>query len=42
MRARQQKWWQWLGEVSESGGRVARFEGGSGYTKDTGAPAGTR
>ena len=39
MRARQQKWWPWLGEVSEAGGRIARFEGGSGYTKGIWRPS---
>ncbi len=24
----QQKWWRWLGEESESGGRIGRYEGG--------------
>ena len=28
MRARQQKWFRWLGEPSESGGVIGRFEGG--------------
>jgi hypothetical protein len=28
MAARQRKWWRWLGETSESGGPIARHEGG--------------
>lgn len=28
MRAQRAKWWRWLGERSESGGRVGRYEGG--------------
>ena len=28
MRSQQQKWWRWLGEPSESGGLIGRFEGG--------------
>jgi hypothetical protein len=32
MRDRQQKWWRWLGEASESGGLIGRFEGGSSRT----------
>ena len=28
MRAGQRKWWRWLGEPSESGGIIRRFEGG--------------
>ena len=31
MRAGQKKWFRWLGEPSESGGRIGRFEGGQ-YT----------
>lgn len=26
--AEQQKWWRWLGEESEAGGRIGRYEGG--------------
>ena len=29
LRARQTKWFRWLGDESESGGRIARFEGGT-------------
>ncbi len=29
MRAQQAKWFRWLGEASESGGEIGRFEGGS-------------
>ncbi|WP_219509403.1 M64 family metallopeptidase [Nonomuraea ceibae] len=28
MREQQRKWWRWLGEPSESGGPIARYEGG--------------
>ena len=28
IRAGQRKWWRWLGEPSESGGTIARYEGG--------------
>ncbi|MGH7467845.1 MAG: M64 family metallopeptidase [Longimicrobiales bacterium] len=28
MRAQQLKWWRWLGEPSESGGAIGRYEGG--------------
>src|SRR5687768_14119809 len=28
MRTRQAKWWRWLGEPSESGGAIGRYEGG--------------
>ena len=28
MRAGQAKWWRWLGDVSESGGKIGRVEGG--------------
>lgn len=28
MKAQQKKWWRWLGEESEAGGRIGRFEGG--------------
>ncbi|RJQ77847.1 peptidase [Pseudonocardiaceae bacterium YIM PH 21723] len=29
MRQEQAKWWRWLGEPSESGGKIGRYEGGS-------------
>jgi hypothetical protein len=32
MKAKQVKWWRWLGEESLSGGRIGRFEGGSSRT----------
>jgi hypothetical protein len=32
MQQRQQKWWRWLGESSESGGPIGRFEGGGSRT----------
>jgi hypothetical protein len=31
MRAQQAKWWRWLGEESESGGIIGRFEGGQSH-----------
>ena len=39
MRTQQKKWWRWLGEVGEAGGRIARFEGGSGRTKGIWRPS---
>jgi hypothetical protein len=39
MRERQRKWWLWLGEPSESGGVIGRFEGGSGNTKGIWRPS---
>ncbi|MFJ2743394.1 M64 family metallopeptidase [Streptomyces sp. NPDC087440] len=39
MRAKQQKWWRWLGEESLSGGRVGRFEGGMYSTKGVWRPS---
>ncbi|MFG2074442.1 M64 family metallopeptidase [Nonomuraea maritima] len=33
------KWWRWLGEESESGGRIGRFEGGLYYTKGVWRPS---
>jgi hypothetical protein len=32
MKAKQLKWWRWLGEESLSGGKIGRFEGGSSRT----------
>jgi hypothetical protein len=32
MKAKQMKWWRWLGEESLSGGVIGRFEGGSSRT----------
>ena len=32
MKAEQKKWFRWLGEASESGGRIGRFEGGRSRT----------
>ena len=32
MQQRQQKWWRWVGEISESGGPIGRFEGGGSRT----------
>jgi hypothetical protein len=39
MRARQQKWWRWLGDPSEAGGIIGRFEGGSGHTRGIWRPS---
>ncbi|MEV4396274.1 M64 family metallopeptidase [Nonomuraea sp. NPDC049607] len=33
------KWWRWLGEDSESGGPIARFEGGMYYTSGVWRPS---
>ena len=32
MRRQRKKWWRWLGEPSEAGGVIARFEGGASRT----------
>ncbi|MGW0804533.1 M64 family metallopeptidase [Nonomuraea sp. NPDC002799] len=32
LREQRQKWWRWLGEPSESGGPIGRYEGGQYYT----------
>lgn len=39
MGARQQKWWRWLGEPSEAGGRIGRYEGGMYFTKGIWRPS---
>jgi hypothetical protein len=39
MKAQQKKWWRWLGEPSEAGGVIGRFEGGSGNTKGIWRPS---
>ncbi|MGW7412065.1 M64 family metallopeptidase [Streptomyces sp. NPDC054863] len=39
MRAKQQKWWRWLGEDSLSGGRIGRHEGGMYSTKGVWRPS---
>ena len=39
MKAQQTKWWRWLGEPSEAGGTIGRFEGGSGNTKGIWRPS---
>lgn len=39
MKAQQRKWWRWLGEPSESGGTIGRYEGGSGNTKGIWRPS---
>ncbi|HWK28454.1 MAG TPA: M64 family metallopeptidase [Solirubrobacter sp.] len=33
MRTQQKKWWRWLGEPSEAGGLIDRYEGGMYYDK---------
>ncbi|AQZ64509.1 peptidase [[Actinomadura] parvosata subsp. kistnae] len=33
------KWWRWLGEPSESGGRIGRYEGGLYYTTGVWRPS---
>jgi hypothetical protein len=39
MKAEQKKWWRWLGEPSDAGGVIGRFEGGSGNTKGIWRPS---
>lgn len=39
MRAQQQKWWRWLGEPSESGGIIGRYEGGMSRTTGVWRPS---
>ncbi|MCF3962349.1 M64 family metallopeptidase [Streptomyces fuscigenes] len=39
MRDQQAKWWRWLGERSESGGTIGRFEGGMYYTEGVWRPS---
>lgn len=39
MRSQQKKWFRWLGEPSEAGGIIGRFEGGSGNTKGIWRPS---
>jgi IgA Peptidase M64 len=39
MRSEQKKWWRWLGEESESGGKIGRFEGGRQNTKGIWRPS---
>ena len=39
MRQQQRKWWRWLGETSESGGVIDRFEGGSSRTSGIWRPS---
>lgn len=39
MKAQQKKWWRWLGEPSDAGGRIGRFEGGSSRTKGIWRPS---
>lgn len=39
MLEQQKKWWRWLGEESESGGKIGRYEGGLYYTKGVWRPS---
>ncbi|MGP3960477.1 M64 family metallopeptidase [Nonomuraea sp. 3N208] len=39
MRDQQKKWWRWLGEPSESGGPIGRYEGGLYYTTGVWRPS---
>lgn len=39
MRTEQKKWFRWLGEESESGGKIGRFEGGQQRTKGIWRPS---
>lgn len=39
MRAEQKKWFRWLGEESESGGRIGRYEGGMYSTQNVWRPS---
>ncbi|HSL68920.1 MAG TPA: M64 family metallopeptidase, partial [Longimicrobiales bacterium] len=39
MRADQRKWWRWLGEPSESGGTIGRYEGGQSRTRGIWRPS---
>ncbi|MEV6399461.1 M64 family metallopeptidase [Streptomyces sp. NPDC051907] len=39
MRAQRAKWWRWLGEKSESGGVIGRYEGGMYSTKGVWRPS---
>ncbi len=39
MRTQQQKWFRWLGETSESGGTIARYEGGQSRTSGIWRPS---
>ncbi|WP_406276205.1 M64 family metallopeptidase [Streptomyces sp. NBC_00191] len=39
MKQQRAKWWRWLGEKSESGGVIGRFEGGMYSTKDVWRPS---
>lgn len=39
LRDQQKKWWRWLGEPSESGGPIGRYEGGLYYTTGVWRPS---
>ncbi|MFC4907277.1 M64 family metallopeptidase [Actinomadura gamaensis] len=39
MRQQHKKWWRWLGEPSEAGGTIGRYEGGMYYSKGIWRPS---
>ncbi|TDD69383.1 peptidase [Actinomadura darangshiensis] len=39
MKAQKKKWWRWLGERSESGGTIGRYEGGLYFSKGVWRPS---
>ncbi|TDD20227.1 peptidase [Actinomadura sp. KC06] len=39
MKAQKKKWWRWLGERSESGGTIGRYEGGIYFSKGVWRPS---
>ncbi|MFC4054589.1 M64 family metallopeptidase [Actinomadura syzygii] len=39
MKTQKQKWWRWLGERSESGGTIGRYEGGIYFSKGVWRPS---
>jgi hypothetical protein len=39
MKSQKQKWWRWLGERSESGGTIGRYEGGLYFSKGVWRPS---
>lgn len=39
MRRQRKKWWRWLGEHSEAGGRIGRYEGGLYFSKGVWRPS---
>ncbi len=38
MKTQKKKWWRWLGERSESGGTIGRYEGGLYFSKGVWRP----